>query len=297
MPTHNALSYERFTAAADELVTAGTKPSLLTQRMMRDKVGGSFSTIVSYLKTYKDAHPELVPHPNLPPEILSAIQAALTRERNTVRGECADQLTFLQQQHDELGDELAAAEEMLERRGDESLQLASERDSARGQVSQLLEQVHALKADLARAQQRADAAQQHASMAQSQVDVAKGSLAELREQTESRLSAMRSELNGRAAEVAELLRSARSTEVQLAEARALLEAERAARAALDERLAQAEDSLRSHQTQAITSAVATAEVGSLTQQLVGLQRENATLQALVQTVVVPHQAQRVAAGG
>lgn len=297
MPTHNALSYERFTAAADELVAAGTKPSLLTQRMLRDKVGGSFSTIVGYLKTYKDAHPELVPHPNLPPELLSSIQTVLTRERNAVRGECANQLTFLQQQNDELTADLAAAEVALERHSVESQQLATARDSALGQVSQLLEQVHDLKAELASAQHRSQAALRQANAAQSQTDVAQGSLVELRQQTEAQLTAMRAELSGRAVEVAELHQSTRVTEVQLAEARALLEAERAARAALDERLAQAEDSLRSHQTQAITSAVATAEVSSLTQQLVGLQRENATLQALVQSVVVPHQAQRVAAGG
>jgi chromosome segregation ATPase len=287
LPTHNALSYERFAAAADELVASGTKTNRLSYRMLRDKVGGSNSTIEKYLRTYRASHPEPDLHATIPSDLLTAIQSAIARERTAVLGECAEQLAFEQKQKIELHADLSSAEDALERRDVDMAQLATDRDSARGQCAQLLEQVSTLREELTIVLQQAESAKRQADVAQSQLDVFKGSVEELREQTEARLSIMRSDLSAYTAQLKEANCHAKDAEVKLADARAHLEAERTANNALNERLAQAVDSLQSHQAQSVKAAVDAATVNALKQQLAVLQRENTTLQTLVRTLAAP----------
>lgn len=291
MPSHNALTYDRFAAGADELVASGVKPSRLTYRMLREKVGGSNSTIEKYLKAYLDSRPNSDLHKSIPPELVMTVTSVLARERSAAQSEFAEQLAFVEKQKDELLADLSGAEEVVEERTKQLVELATERDSARGQCAQLLDQLASVKEELSAALQQLEFVKHQASAGQSQLDVSKGTVEELRTQTEARLSAMRSELSAYATQSKDANRHAKEVEVKLAEARVHLEAERTARITLNERLCLTEAALQNHQTQAVKAAVDAAQVSSLKQQLALVQRGNATLEALVKTLVTPEQHQ------
>lgn len=284
MPTHNKLTYERFAAGADELVAAGTKPSRLTYRMLREKVGGSFTTIEGFLNTYRQSHPEVEVDRSIPPDLHAALRAALARQRVEVEQAFAEQLSFEKRLNSELHDGLLSAEERLERLDEELQRRTTERDSSLGQCTEVQAQVHALKEELTDALQRAEDVSRDALVAQSQLDVAKGSDKEFREQAEARLSSLRKELTCVTGQLKEANGQTKEAEVKLAEVRAHLEAEREAKAALKDQLSQTIASLQRHHAESVKAAVDAAEVESLRAQLSVVERGNNTLQKLLQSL-------------
>ena len=231
------ISYEAFEQAADELVRGGKKPSQLTVVTMREKVGGSNTTIMKFLAVYRAARPEpRVVLKELPENVVASLRTAFEDVATQARQEPDERLVTAEANLATMTTENEALEAQLAELQEAVRALATERDTLTGQRDQQAAEIEALKADVAGVSEKAAAAERELSVARSQVEAGNGRMAELREQSREQLNRVDGELTAARERVEQLMTSLRAAENSAAVAGAQLEAEHQAKAGVDKHL-------------------------------------------------------------
>ena len=238
MAKPESITYDSVEQAANELRGAGITP---TVRLVRQKVGGSNTTILRHLNVWKAANPPARHQVReIPAELVSALETTLGRIEATARAEIQGQLVDAQNTLDDVTGE---NEELQERNAElqgQNSSLASERDRLKGQVAEQASELQSLRDAVAREQAAAEGARVEQAKAQLRVEGADARLTELAE----RERALRSELTTAQAEHTSTRDARVLAERDAAVNRAQLEAERGVRAAAESRIAELQSELQ-----------------------------------------------------
>lgn len=231
MAKPDSVTYELVEQAANELRGAGVTP---TVRLVRDKVGGSNTTILRHLNAWKAANPPARHQVReIPIEVVTALESALNRVESTARAEVQAQLVEIQGTLEDITGENEDLQERNAELHEQNAVLTSERDTLKGHVAEQAIELKTLRETVAREQAAAEAARVEQAKAQLRVEGADARLAEYQE----RERALREQLAAAQAELGAMRDGRAAAERTAAVNAAQLEAERAAHANLGTRLA------------------------------------------------------------
>lgn len=169
--THPDVTFEAVERVSNALVAEGLKP---TVRSVRERLGGSNTTLVRHLRAWNEAR-SVLDHQarDLPGELVLAMRRALSAAEQSGRSQLLQQLESAQQTADELVQECDALVGRLEVAHGEGAALRSERDELRGRLEAAVEvsermgqelqnerlATAAARSELAKAAVRSDAAE------------------------------------------------------------------------------------------------------------------------------------------
>jgi chromosome segregation ATPase len=253
MARQDGVTFEAVEQAANELRGAGVLP---TVRLLREKVGGSNTTVLRHFTAWKAANPPARHQPReIPIEIVAAVESALARAEAAARAEIQAQLVEVQTTLDDVTRENEYLQDQAASLQAAKTALTTERDTLRGQLAEQVAEMQSLRESLAREQAAAEAARVGQAKAQLLVDGATSRISEQQERERE----VRQEL-ARLQDQAAAARDARAvSEQRAAVAEAQLAAERTERQASEARL-----ELIQRDVQALTASVGKAAAAEAT---------------------------------
>lgn len=253
MARTDGVTYEAVEQAANELRGAGLVP---TVRVLREKVGGSNTTVLKHLTAWKAANPPAKHQAReIPIEIVAAVESALNRAEAAARSEIQAQLVEMQATLEDIS---AENEDLQDRNSgliDANAGVTSERDTLKGQLAEQTTELQALREAVSREQAAAEAARVELAKAQLRVDGADTRVAEIQERERE----TRQELLRVQGEFGSLREARASAEQRAAVLEAQLDGERGARQASEARLTALQQDL-----QAVTASVGKAAAAEAT---------------------------------
>jgi colicin import membrane protein len=264
--SHQDVTYEAVEKACAAIIGQGVRP---TVRAVRERLGGSNSTLVRHLRSWNEARATLERQPqDLPAELLTTLRRCISAAEDAARAGAQEQVAAAQQTVDDL---LRDNEELGGRLADSDAALAavrSERDSARGQFEAVGAEREAARRELEGLQASTLALQAELTRAVARLDGSQAALVESRaREADARQEAERARRERN--DVADRLKA---EEVGTAGLNAQLAAERAAHAQVQGALQAAQASLEEQRPMACRVAAAEATAAELRSTVEMLQR-------------------------
>ena len=244
----DAVTYEQVELACAQLKAEGIEPSV---RLVVQRVGGSNTTVLEHVKRWKASNPKTVPvrSDELPIDVMGSLQAMRDRAEATGEAKFAARLKEAEDERNDVAKENKQLQAQNAGLQIEAADLATERDTLKGQVQSHELELQTLREQLKREQESAQAARVELAKAQLKVEAADSRVAEAQQRETKALADM--------------------SRVSTA-----LDAERTARAAAESRAAVAESQLAS-----TTGALQAGQVR--VQELLGEVKEHDTVVARV----------------
>ncbi len=230
MARPDAVTYEQVELACAQLKAEGIEPSV---RLVVQRVGGSNTTVLEHVKRWKASNPKTAPvrSDELPIDVMGSLQAM--RDRAEATGE-AKFAARLKEAEDERNDVVKENKQLQAQNAGlqvEVSELATERDTLKGQVQSHELELQTLREQLKREQESAQAARVELAKAQLKVEAADSRVAEAQQRETKALAdvsrvsaALDAERTGRAgaanrAAVAESQLASTATSLQAGQAR------------------------------------------------------------------------------
>lgn len=268
--TNPDVTFEAVERVSNALVAEGLRP---TVRAVRERLGGSNSTLVRHLRSWNEARDTVQRQPrDLPGELVLAVRRALAEAEQASRAEAVMQLEATQQTVDELLQENGALERRLEAMELDLSQVRTERDGQKGKLEQAAEERTMMAGELLGERQRSMAAQADLAKARVRVELSEATLAELRE----RENALRQDLARASTEALELRALLAAEQVSKAGIAAQLASEQASLVASEARvqeLARLQDGQAGLASRAAAAEAALVELRSVVETLRSLVRQ------------------------
>ena len=214
-----AVTYEHVELACAQLKAEGIEPSV---RLVVQRVGGSNTTVLEHVKRWKASNPKTVPvrSDELPIDVMGSLQAMRDRAEATGEAKFAARLKEAEDERNDIAKENKQLQAQNAGLHMEVADLATERDTLKGQVQSHELELQTLREQLKREQESAQAARVELAKALLKVEAADSRVAEA-QQRETKALADTSRVS------------------------AALDAERTARAGAESRAAVAESQLAS----------------------------------------------------
>ena len=248
MARPDAVTYEQVELACAQLKAEGIEPSV---RLVVQRVGGSNTTVLEHVKRWKASNPKTVPvrSDELPIDVMGSLQAMRDRAEATGEAKFAARLKEAEDERNDIAKENKQLQAQNAGLQMEVTDLATERDTLKGQVQSHELELQTLREQLKREQESAQAARVELAKAQLKVEAADSRVAEAQQRETKALA-------------------------DVSRVSTALDAERTARAAAESRAAVAESQLAS-----TTGALQAGQVR--VQELQGAVKEHDTVVARV----------------
>lgn len=262
------MTFEAVAKVSNALVAEGLKP---TVRAVRERLGGSNTTLVRHLRAWNEAR-SVLEHQSrdLPGELVLAMRRSLAAAEEAGRSQLSQQFEAAQQTADELAQENEVLCKRLEAAEAEAASVRSERDGLQGKLEGALESRERMEQELQR--ERLAAVDARSELARVTVRV-EGSEREVRELRE-RERAARDSVEQLQLRQEELLSKVAAEQAARATLASQVEAERQRCEALRLRVKEANDVSAAHASAMERAAAAEAAIAEL-------RRTVATLQGLL----------------
>ena len=281
-----AVTYEQVAAIANALYAAGDRDpgtravrEELAKRAGPGGITGSPNTIQRHLDQWrtKDKPLEAQEIPQLPPQVAADLQRALNAAASMAREKVEERLAQVMGELDELATTGEANETRIEQLTQELVTRTSERDSMQGQLTERTNEVDELKAALASTTEKLTRLETELHAAQTAAQEATGRVEEIRSSTDKQLESMRAEREQATHAKAEAEKDSVGTKVRL-------EAEREAKAAVEQRVAELVAAIARLEPEATRAAAASVEVAGLRREL---ERQDTTI-TMLQSLLNPN---------
>ena len=219
MARPDAVTYEQVELVCVQLKAEGIEPSV---RQVVQRVGGSNTTVLEHVKRWKASNPKTVPvrSDELPIDVMGSLQAMRDRAEATGEAKFAARLKEAEDERNDVAKENKQLQAQNAGLQLEAADLATDRDTLKGQVQSHELELQTLRGQLKREQESAQAARVELAKAQLKVEAADSRVAEAQQRETKALA-------------------------DVSRVSAALDVERTARAGADSRAAVAESQLAS----------------------------------------------------
>ena len=177
MARPDAVTYEQVELACAQLKAEGIEPSV---RLVVQRVGGSNTTVLEHVKRWKASNPKTVPvrSDELPIDVMGSLQAMRDRAEATGEAKFAARLKEAEDERNDIAKENKQLQAQNAGLQMEITDLATERDTLKGQVQSHELELQTLREQLKREQESAQAARVELAKAQLKVEAADSRVAE-----------------------------------------------------------------------------------------------------------------------
>jgi colicin import membrane protein len=190
--TQANVTYEAVAKVSNELISEGLKPSV---RAVRERLGGSNTTLVRHLRTWHEARDAVQRQPrDLPGELVLAVRRAMSEVETNARAEAGLQMDIAHKTIDELLAESEALEQRLKVVASESAAAECAADEGRGRESELRRELERSSGEAAGLAAKLVAEQMARASLQAQLDAERS----MRAMDAARLQEMQRALDGHA---------------------------------------------------------------------------------------------------
>lgn len=181
--TQRDVTFDAVEKVSNALIAEGLKP---TVRAVRERLGGSHTTLVRHLRTWNEARSALEHQArDLPGELVLAMRRSLNAAESAGRAQLLQQLEASQHTADELAQESEALCEQLQAAEIEAATLRSERDGLLGKLEAAAERQEDVSQELYRERQCAGEVRSELAKAAVRAEALERAVNELREREQA----------------------------------------------------------------------------------------------------------------